>query len=205
MDVCISRLDWYPQVHSWNLCPFPGWRPIWMACKSGGYSRVWGVWQPCWSTSYRSSEVQLSLHVRHSLQWPPCSSQWWLLEVHASTWSRYFTLFSRQFMFFPLIGPPFNSTRILISKNAKDCGSIKWTHWQRQWTALINASDSADDFSVKLSLFMCSHSITACSGSPPQCSTFSSLKPLAVTHSPQANSLWLLKRWKESKFGVRSF
>ena len=38
---------------------------------------------------------------------------------------------------------------------------------------VINASNSAHNFSVKLSLFM-SSIIAACSGSPPQCSTFSS-------------------------------
>ena len=37
---------------------------------------------------------------------------------------------------------------------------------------IANATDSADHFSVKLSLFICM--LAACSGSPPQCSTFSS-------------------------------
>ena len=37
---------------------------------------------------------------------------------------------------------------------------------------IANATDSANHFSVKLSLFICM--LAACSGSPPQCSTFSS-------------------------------
>ena len=37
---------------------------------------------------------------------------------------------------------------------------------------LINTTDSDHHFSVKLSLFMCM--LAACSGSPPQCSIFSS-------------------------------
>ena len=38
---------------------------------------------------------------------------------------------------------------------------------------IANATDSANNhFSVKLSLFICM--LAACSGSPPQCSTFSS-------------------------------
>ena len=41
----------------------------------------------------------------------------------------------------------------------------------------MNTSDSAHQFSVKLSLFKCMHVaiVAACSGSPPQCSTFSSI------------------------------
>ena len=37
---------------------------------------------------------------------------------------------------------------------------------------IVNATGSANHFSVKLSLFMCM--LATCSGSPPQCSTFSS-------------------------------
>ena len=44
-------------------------------------------------------------------------------------------------------------------------------------TTVINASDSAHDFSVKVSLFI----VAACSGSPPQCSTFSSYYMLGTT------------------------
>ena len=38
---------------------------------------------------------------------------------------------------------------------------------------IANATDSANHFSVKLSLFICM--LAACSGSPSQCSTFSSM------------------------------
>ena len=44
-------------------------------------------------------------------------------------------------------------------------------------TAVINTSDSAHDFSMKVSLFI----VAACSGSPPQCSTFSSYYMLGTT------------------------
>ena len=44
---------------------------------------------------------------------------------------------------------------------------------QRPIQQIANATDSANHFSVKLSLFICM--LAACSGSPPQCSTFSSI------------------------------
>ena len=43
---------------------------------------------------------------------------------------------------------------------------------------LVNATASAHHFSVKLSLFMCM--LAACSGLPPQCSTFSSIDAVTV-------------------------
>ena len=47
---------------------------------------------------------------------------------------------------------------------------------------IANATDSANHFSVKLSPFICM--LAACSGSPPQCSTFSSNEQFCLsTHS----------------------
>ena len=43
-------------------------------------------------------------------------------------------------------------------------GEVRVVHVKRPW--LINASESAHHFNVKLSLFMCM--LAACSGSPPQ-------------------------------------
>ena len=60
--------------------------------------------------------------------------------------------------------------------------------------ALINASDSAHDFSVKLIVYSCVATVAPCSGSPPQCSTFSS-----------SNLVCRLVSWNCSSFQITDF
>ena len=77
-----------------------------------------------------------------------------------SSWSRYGTLFVTEATDQPSTAGSRTARKLytwfeIASGKARTC------------TALINASNSADDFSVKLSLFMCSHTVAACSGSPP--------------------------------------
>ena len=56
---------------------------------------------------------------------------------------------------------------------------------------IANATDSANHFSVKLSLFICM--LAACSGSPPQCSTFSSSSIVGASMSEPHISVTALR------------